>query len=365
MTTAFCRSRRSSRTAATAAALLGLAVAPACDSSKAHTGAVGSAHGYQVTYAVHSIDSGDGTLQVVTDGGAKVKVTAGNGADGYVVSDATRATKVAAGGIQTATMKVSDVRRFVLHDNDGTLAVWCPGAKKAGTAEVLNQPTRHYTCTKWNPDADASGPTVQELWVDQHTGLVMQWNVSDLYHATASQVDNDPTLTASTFALPPPSGAQDQQHLAASFTVPSLRGGELSAVSYRRAPLVIVSGDAASIRALVDRLLPMTGGGKSPRVIALLAFNDFTRWKGSLLNPTDVAALVKLVSASAGTFKVPVGIDFKGGAAEQLAHLFDVRRGGSHTEAHVVLIDSAGTVARVALAGATDDELKGWIGDLS
>lgn len=351
----------------TAVALLNLTLATACGSSKAHTSEVRSGVGYGVTYAMQE-GSGAGALnldklEVVTDGGAKVKVTSGSGENGYLVSDGTRAEQVGAGGAETTPVKVSDVRRYVVHDTDGTLAVWCPASKQAGTADVLNRATLHYTCPGSNPDQDPSLPQVEELWVDRQTGLVMQWNVGDNLHAKASDVDFHLTIAADAFSLPPPSGAQDQAHPAALFAVPRIGGGELGAVSYRGAPLVIVTGDAAGIRTLVDRLLHMTGGGKSPPVIALLMFDDFTNFKGSLRNPSDVAALAKSISASVGTFKVPVGIDFKGVAARDLASSTDVE--DLSRETRVVLVDSFGTVARVASATATDDELKGWIGGLT
>jgi hypothetical protein len=345
-----------------AVALLGAALATACGSSKAHPGAVPGAQGYRVTYALQQTGGGDQNfdkLQVITDGRAKVKMTDGNGEQGYTITDGTRAFQVNrdAGDKYWEQTQVSAVPRFVVHDSDGTLAAWCANAQAAGTADVLKRTTRHYTCPEWNPNSDET-VQVQELWVDQQTGLILRWTDGDS-QATASAIDLHAAIPPDTLVLEPPSGAPEQAHPGLpKFQVPRIGGGQLTAATYQGAPLVIVTGDAAGIRAFIDRLLPLTGGGKSPQVIALLKFDDFGNWNGSLLNPADVAALAKSISASAGTFKVPAGIDFKGALGSQL-------NGSNDATNHVtdaVLIDRGGTVVRVAVSTATDNELRGWIG---
>jgi hypothetical protein len=90
-------------------------------------------------------------------------------------------------------------------------------------------------------------------------------------------------------------------------------GGEVTLTDYPK-PLVIVIGNAAGIRKMVDRLLPLTQGGRKPPVIGMLIAVPPDGWKGSLLNPSDAAAFAEQVSRSAGTFPVPVAIDIKGAA---------------------------------------------------
>ena len=79
-----------------------------------------------------------------------------------------------------------------------------------------------------------------------------------------------------------------------------------------------MTGPADGIRAQLDRLLPMTAGGKKPAVIGLLIAIPPSDSKGSLLNPEDEKAFVDSVDKSAGRFAVPVGIDVKGAAGYPL-----------------------------------------------
>jgi hypothetical protein len=254
---------------------------------------------------------------------------------------------------------VSDVPRFVVHEGDGTLAAWCADAKAAGSADVRTRATRHYSCRA--PESEPMLLKGKELWVDQQTGLILKWIVSDLT-ATVSEIDLNATIPAESFALKPPRGAQDQAHPAVpAFRLPRIGGGELTMDTYRGAPVVILLGDAEGIRSLVERVLPMTGGGKSPRVFGLLHSLPPADWKGSLLNRSDAAALAKVVSASVGSFQVPVGIDFKGGVSVNMTNDLDPQ----NAETAVVLVGSDGNISRVAAPSTTDSVLRGWIAGLS
>jgi hypothetical protein len=90
---------------------------------------------------------------------------------------------------------------------------------------------------------------------------------------------------------------------------------------------IVVVGDAEGIRATVQRLLPLTAGGHQPQVVGMLIAPPSPDWQGSLLNPEDARSLADAVSKSAGSFAVPVGIDFKGAASWPLTSTAGVEPG--------------------------------------
>jgi hypothetical protein len=345
----------------TIAAALGGALIAGCGVKSEDASAPQSIHGYRVSYQLQSAGAGEvnfDKIEVLSDGDAKVRLTFGEGAEEFTVTDGARAVSVSGDGTSNEEVKVSDVPRFVVHEGDGTLAAWCVDAKVAGNAYVLLRATRHYSCRDPGSESLFKG---KELWVDQQTGLILKWIASDLT-VTASEIDVDASLPADSFSVQPPQGANDRAHPpVAEFRIPRVGGGELTMDAYRGEPVVILLGDAAGIRALVERVLPMTGGGKSPPVFGLLHSVPPADWTGSLLNSSDVTALARAVSASTGSFQVPVGIDFKGGVSVNMTDPLDPQ----NAVTAVVLVRSDGTVSRVAAASTTDSELRDWIARLS
>jgi len=98
-----------------------------------------------------------------------------------------------------------------------------------------------------------------------------------------------------------------------------------------------------------------------PRRVCFITPQD---WKGSLLNPKDVDQLAASISKSAGTFAVPVGLDFKGAASSVFTG--DVTVPPDLTQVTIALVASDGTFAHVATAGEmTDANLRKWIDALS
>jgi hypothetical protein len=141
-------------------------------------------------------------------------------------------------------------------------------------------------------------------------------------------------------------------------------GGEVTLAGYRDHPLVVVAGDSAGIRQMVQRLLPMTANGTKPQVLGLLFAIPAEDWKGSLLNPEDEKSFAESVAKSAGRFEVPVGIDIKGGAAYQITTAAGVEPFTTRTTA-VGFVHSDGTLAQVTTDAATNEELRSKIDELS
>lgn len=344
-----------------AAAALAVSLAAACSSAKspAPTSAAASGSvrtGYSATYSVIDTSGGDlglsfDTVRVLTDGGPKVRFTAGKPGGPYAVTDGVRAMVPNEKGDGFRVAKPSDIGRFVVHDSDGTLSAWCANAKEATPTSVLNRAARHYVCTPVNLDADPAFFLADEMSIDKESGLILQWT-QGLLRVTATAVDLRATLSPNTFAMPtgPAPSASEGQPIP-SFRIPLVGGGDLTETSYEGTPVVFLAGDAKDIRALTARLAPLTSGGKAPRVVGLWLYDDFKGLKGSLTNPADVAAWAKQISATAGKFDVPVAIDFKGNVAGQMTGAFF-----PDTYAAAILIDSKGMQVKIVRATASDAE---------
>jgi hypothetical protein len=133
--------------------------------------------------------------------------------------------------------------------------------------------------------------------------------------------------------------------------------------TYLGRPLVIVAGDPEGIRQTVQRLLALTGGGIKPQLIGMLIAIPPEGWKGSLLDPEDAKSFADSVTKSAGTFKVPVAIDPKGGGSYQITGPAGIEAGHTRPTA-VGFVRSDGTLAHVTTDKATGDELRNQIDDL-
>jgi hypothetical protein len=294
---------------------------------------------------------------VLTDGGAKVRITPSDASGYYEVTDGVSAMIWRPTEVQA--VKVSDLGRFVLHDSDHTLSAWCANAKQSATANVLNRSAHHYTCTPVNL---VSNPMyfADEIWLDKESGLILQWRQGDV-RFTATQIDLHATLPGDAFAMPTaPASSTATEPTTPTFQIPLVGGGNLTDTTYKGAPVVYLAGDANTIRALTARLLPLTSGGTAPRVIGLWLYDDFTDLNGSLLNPADVAAWAKQISAKAGKFDTPVGIDFKGQAAGQMTGDFDP----ANRQAVAILTDANGKPVKILPATASDADLNSAIKNL-
>jgi hypothetical protein len=350
-------------------AALVITVAIGCSSSKAKptapaasaSASASTTAAYSVTYSATDTSGGDlglpfHTIQVLTDGGAKVRITPDDGSGYYEVTDGVNAMVPNTSGddfdgFQQA--KPSDIGRFVVHDSDHTLSLWCANAKESATANVLNRATRHYTCTPVNPDSNPTMFLADEIWVDKESGLILQWWQGPL-RFTATQINLHATLPTNAFAMPTaPASSTATAPTIPTFQIPLVGGGNLTDTTYKGAAVVFLAGDANTIRALTARLLPLTGGGTAPRVIGLWRYDDFTGLQGSMLNAADVAAWAKQISAKAGKFDVPVGIDFKGNVAGQMTGDFDP----ANRQAVVILTDANRTGIKILPATASDADL--------
>ena len=138
--------------------------------------------------------------------------------------------------------------------------------------------------------------------------------------------------------------------------MPRVGGGQLARANYQE-PLIVVVGDAEGIRATVQRLLPLTADGHKPQVVGMLIAPPSPDWQGSLLNPEDVRSLADAVSKSVGSFAVPVGIDFKGGASWPIASTAGVEP-GTAGPALIGFVTADGTVAHATTTAVTDADLR-------
>jgi hypothetical protein len=203
-----------------------------------------------------------------------------------------------------------------------------------------------------------------ELSLDQATGLLLK-DAGTTFTTVARQIELDVTVAADTFSNDLPAGAKDAAHPQfRDFRLPRVGGGHLAWADFPP-PLVIVVGDAAGIRAMVARLLPLTHGGVNPPVIGLLVAIPPADWQGSLLNPSDAASLAAQVAQAAGRFPIPVGVDIKGAASYQIAQAGGVDAGQTGPSV-VGFVASDGTMAldQVITDTAPDDEFRDRINAL-
>ena len=185
-------------------AVLAVVFAAGCSSSKARpTAPSGSASasasattGYRVTYSVSDSSVGDlglsvHRIEVLTDGKVMVRVTPADVGGYYEVTDGVSAMIWRPTEVQA--VKVSDIGRFVVHDSDRTLSAWCTNANESAPANVLNRAARHYTCSPVNLDTIPSIYRADQIWIDQESGLILQW-WQGLSRFAATHIDLHATL---------------------------------------------------------------------------------------------------------------------------------------------------------------------------
>lgn len=252
---------------------------------------------------------------------------------------------------------------FVYQPGSDRFAKACADARQVGTHTLIGRTAVRYACAP--PEAGAEEPReAHEISLDQATGLVLKDNL-DGVNLVATKVDFNPAIAADTFSTKVPEGVENAaQPKLDHFRLPRVGGGELALDSYLGQPLVIVAGDPEGIRQTVQRLLSPNGGGTKPQLLGLLIAIPPEDWKGSLLDPDDAKSFTDSVSKSAGTFKIPVAIDPKGGAAYQITSPAGIEAGQTRPTA-VAFIRSDGTIVHFTTDKATDDELRNQIGDLS
>ncbi|MEI8408569.1 MULTISPECIES: hypothetical protein [unclassified Kribbella] len=263
----------------------------------------------------------------------------------------------------------------------------CPAAKRLGTKTLFGRTAVRYHCDKVESSESVPSMDAREIALDEKTGLVMVYGGSEVI----TEVTFGPVIKADTFSteLPPgagptvvppegestdvppdaestevpPDGGDVGPYEIATFRLRAVGGGFVNGTSYRGQPFVIVAGSADGIRTAIGRLLPMTRAG-TPPVVGFLLVLPAEDWKGSLLNPEDVDQLADSISKSAGTFPVPVGLDFKGAATEMFTG--NITAPPDPTQVTIALVASDGTFAHVTPAHeATDENLRTWIAALT
>ena len=254
----------------------------------------------------------------------------------------------------------------------------CPAAKRLGTKTLFGRTAVRYHCDKVE-SSDQPAMDAREMALDEKTGLVMDYGALEVI----TEVTFGPVIKADTFSTELPPGAADSSVVTpegestdlppdsgdvrpneiGSFRLNAVGGGFVDSTSYRGKPFVIVAGSADGIRTALGRLLPMTQAGKPP-VLGFLLVMPPEDWKGSLLNPKDVDQLAASISKSAGTFAVPVGLDFKGAATWMFTG--DSTVPPDLTQVTIALVASDGTFAHVTPAReVTDANLRNWVAALS
>ncbi|MGY4766954.1 hypothetical protein ACXC9Q_08550 [Kribbella sp. CWNU-51] len=262
----------------------------------------------------------------------------------------------------------------------------CPAAKRLGTKTLFGRTAVRYHCDKVE-SSDQPAMDAREMALDEKTGLVMDYGAVEVI----TEVTFGPVIKADTFStelppgadtsvappegestdvppdaesteVPPDSGDFGPDEIG-SFRLNAVGGGFVDSMSYGGKPFVIVAGSADGIRTALGRLLPMTRAGKPP-VVGFLLVMPPEDWKGSLLNPKDVDQLAASISKSAGTFAVPVGLDFKGAASWVFSG--DSTVPPDLTQVTIALVASNGRFAHVTPAReVTDANLRNWIAALS
>jgi hypothetical protein len=325
----------------------------------------------KVRYAASELIDGDTSRvewEVISDGDRRVR---------YTVLDAVNADGAAVG-----LFEVWDGTTLLTYDPDGLMPYhrttrpdadqkpagpmvarpgsaaftgFCPDARRGGTSSVLGRTAVVYTCDA-SQAADGQFPAT-EMELDSATGLVLKMAGEGSTLAVTALVFNPP-ITADTFSTAMPLGVKEFEPF--YFRLPRVGGGKVDTTYYVGRPLLVVTGDAAGIRAMVARLAPMT----DTPVVGLLIAIPPPDWKGSLLNPVDRRSLAAEVSARAGSFPVPVAIDFKGAAAAPISGRAGIPLGGTRPTA-VGLVRSDQGLAKVLTDKATDSELRRQIAKLS
>jgi hypothetical protein len=232
---------------------------------------------------------------------------------------------------------------------------YCPDGRRTGTRSLLGRTAIVYACDA--SQAQNGQLPATELELDEATGLVLK-AVTEDGTITVTDLVFHPPITADTFSTAMPAGVEELEPV--YFRLPRVGGGKVDSTYYVGQPLLVVAGDADGIRAMLARLAPMT----DIPVIGLLIAIPPPDWNGSLLNPADRRSLAADVSQQAGSFTVPVAIDFKGATATPISGSAGIPLGGTRPTA-VGLVRSDRGLAKVLTEKATDKELRGLIANLS
>jgi hypothetical protein len=232
---------------------------------------------------------------------------------------------------------------------------YCPDARRTGTRSVLGRTAVVYTCDASQTQEGLLPAT--EMQLDEATGLVLK-AVAEDGTIMVTDLVFDPPITADTFSTALPAGVEEFEPF--YFRLPRVGGGKVDTGYYVGQPLLVVTGDADGIRAMVARLAPMT----DKPILGLLIAIPPPDWKGSLLNPADRRSLAAQVSNQAGSFPVPVAIDFKGAAATPISGPAGIPLGGTRPTA-IGLVRSDQGLAKILTDKATDNELRSQIAKLS
>ena len=250
---------------------------------------------------------------------------------------------------------------FVYVEGSQYFSSACPQARDLGTHTVLSRTAVRYACASSVILGIQDVPgEVHEMSLDQTTGLLLK-DTGAAHTVVATEIEFGQAVDADTFSTDRPAGpaarVEDPDHPKIDdFRLPRVGGGEVALADYPP-PLVIVAGDAAGIRTMVARLMPLTQGGVRPRLIGMLTAIPPADWTGSLLNPSDAASFVDQASQAAGDFPVSVAVDIKGAAGYQITGAAGVDAGQTRPTA-VGFIASNGTLAHVVTDAATDEELR-------
>lgn len=217
---------------------------------------------------------------------------------------------------EKANLEPGMTQGFDLRPGTAAFTAACPGGRRSGTQMILNRSAVRYSCKK--NESQHISRAAHEMALDQATGFLLS-DIGTDFTMVATKITLNPPVTTGTFSTKVPTGGEDSAHPTfTDFRLPAIGGGELALADHRNQPLVIITGDAAGIRQMAKRLLPMTARGSKPQLLGLLFAIPSKDWKGSLLKSGDAKSFIASVSKAAGTFNIPVGIDIKGNAGGQI-----------------------------------------------
>jgi hypothetical protein len=242
----------------------------------------------------------------------------------------------------------------VYRPTDDELPAMCVDAKAVGTEHIAGRTAIHYECGPMGGERVTTG-----IWLDEVAGWVLKGTYDDGTILLATRLDPHPSLDDDTFSTDLPAGAEEFAE-PFHFRLPRVGGGHVDTSHYVGGPLLVVTGDAAGIRAMVARLAPMT----DKPVVGLLIAIPPPNWEGSLLNAEDARSLTAQISKAAGSFPIPVAIDIKGATALPISEPAGIPVGGTRPTA-VGLIRSDQGLAQVLTERATNEELRRGIAKLS
>jgi hypothetical protein len=242
----------------------------------------------------------------------------------------------------------------VYRPTDDELQALCNHAQNTGTEQIAGRTAVHYSCTPFGGDRNTT-----DIWLDEVAGWMLKQTYDDGTTLLAIRLDPHPTLDDDTFSTDLPAGVEEFAE-PFHFRLPRVGGGQVDTSRYEGGPLLVVTGDAAGIRAMVARLAPMT----DKPVVGLLIAIPPPNWEGSLLNAEDARSLTEQISNAAGSFPIPVAIDVKGSAGMPILEPAGIPVGGTRPTA-VGLIRSDQGLAQVLTERATNEELRRGIAKLS